>query len=113
MTDPTDIDLEEVQNRARWDNIPRLVAAVEMAESELRVLKASSSSTIRLQRVHIADLKLALARMRAEWAGVESAHCKDQLAVKKWESRTGLNMSDVLEGVYGKPWGIHSHGSLS
>lgn len=80
---------------------------------ELSVLKKSSSGTIRMLRVQIASLKCDKAAMRMEWAGVESAHRKYQLAVKQWESRTGLNMSDVLEGEYGKPWGIHSHGELS
>lgn len=83
----------------------RLVAAHRETERELKVLKLSSAGTIRLQRVTIAALKRDKASLRAEWASAEASHATYQLAVKQWESRTGLNMSDVLEGVYGNPLG--------
>jgi len=83
--------------------------AHEKTKSELRVLKGSSSGTIRLQRVTIAALRRDKARMRSEWSSIEAEHWSSVMLVKEWESRTGLNMSDVLEGTYGKPWGILSH----
>lgn len=90
-------------------NYAKECEAHEATKSELRVLKGASKGTIRLQRVTIAALRRDKARMRSEWSSVEADYWSRELRIKEWESRTGLNMSDVLEGVYGKPWGINSH----
>ncbi len=86
--------------------------AHEETKRELRVLKYSTEGTIRMQRVTIASLKKDKAKLRREWAGIEGDHATYMLAVKQWESRTGLDMDKVLEGEYGKPWGIYGHNSL-
>lgn len=86
-----------------------MAEAHERTKRELKVLKASSAGTIRMQRVTIAALKKERAKLRREWAGVEGDYAELRLAIAMWESRTGLNHGDVLEGVYGAPWGIASH----
>ena len=79
--------------------------AHEETKRELRVLKLSSRGTIAGLRIQIASLKCDKATLRREWAGVEGDHAAFMLSVKGWESRTGLDMNEVLLGVYGNPLG--------
>jgi hypothetical protein len=81
--------------------------------SDHRVLKKSSQGTIGMLRVQIASLKKDKARLRNEWAGIEMCHAEMRLDIAQWESRTGLNIHEVLKGEYGKPWGIYGHGELT
>lgn len=86
--------------------------AHEATKSELRVLKMATQGTIRMLRVQIASLRQDKGRLRNEWSSAETSHATYMLAIRQWESRTGLDMDEVLKGEYGKPWGIYGHGSF-
>jgi hypothetical protein len=73
------------------------------------ILKKASAGTIRGLKVTIARQHKDLASMRSNWASVEGRYAERELAVKEWESRTGLELNQVLKGIYGQPWGIYSH----
>lgn len=103
MSDTPEQDAGEAGSNYRRFLTERDAHAV--TKRELKVLKSANAGTLRLQRVTIAALKRDKAKLRSEWASVEGDHTTYQLAVKQWESRTGLDMSDVLEGVHGSPLG--------
>jgi hypothetical protein len=85
----------------------------EKTKSTLRVLKMASSGTIRAMRVQIERLKVDRARAQGEAASAKVALHGLKVLMREWESRTGLDMDKVLEGVYGKPWGIYGHEELT
>jgi hypothetical protein len=59
-----------------------------------------------LFRVQIADLKLERARERRERASIEIDHWTLVKAIKAWESRTGLDHSELLAGDFDNPYGM-------
>ena len=70
------------------------------------------SENYALFRAQVASLKLDKGRLRMKLAHVEIDHWALMLAIKEWESRTGLDHKELLKGVYGKPFGILTHEEL-
>lgn len=108
MTDTPEQDAEEadqviaaLQKRLTWER-----GAHEKTKSELKVAKLAGRGTIAQFRITIASLRRDRGNMRREWACAEVSHAEYQLAVKQWESRTGLDMNKVLKkGDHKNPLG--------
>lgn len=100
------IGLEVRIKRVVIDTLTSAEPEARRLERDHAIAVMAHKGTVAQFRIQIAGLKRDKARLRREWANAEIDHTEYQLTVKQWESRTGLDMNQVLkDGVHGNPLG--------